>query len=65
MKGGRFTGRGAGTPVRAPQVCRKVTDVGVTTGSGRRVGNTTAANVIAARPRRSVVEPTSPSVVWS
>ena len=42
MKGARRTRRGAGIPVRPPQVWVKTTSCAVAFGSGRRSGNAVA-----------------------
>ena len=64
MKGGFFTVRGAGTPVRPPAVWVNVTDDAVTFGSLTIVGYETPANVASRPARRSVVEPMAPHSSW-
>ncbi len=55
--GGRFTLRGAGTPVRPPAVWVNRTQPSPVTGAGCLSGNATAAKVIPRPPSLIVVEP--------
>ena len=59
-QGRRLTGRGVGMPIRPPTVWTNRTDVGPTSGSFWMSGRWTAANRIAAGPRRTVVAPIWP-----